>query len=135
MFSPPIFRSQLLADPKKLGRWGERHCEKFLRKKGFKTVARNYSCSSGEIDLIFMDMHASTPAIVFVEVKTRTSETFAKAQDAVGHKKQKKMSYTAKRFVKDYQLKDKPLRFDVVAVILHEKGKPQIRHYRNAFVP
>ena len=44
-------RGRLLADRKKLGRWGEKRCESFLKKKGFKRLARNFSCKSGEIDL------------------------------------------------------------------------------------
>lgn len=135
MFFLPGSRRRLLADPRKLGRWGERRCEKFLRKKGFEPVARNYSCKHGEIDLVMSDPFASAPAIVFVEVKTRSSETFQKAQESVTPRKRKRMILAAKYFISTYDIKDKPLRFDVVAVILGEKGPPEIRHYKKAFTP
>ena len=129
----PGFRRLLLADPKRLGRWGERCCEKFLKAKGFKTVTRNFSCKTGELDLIVSSDRDG--AIVFVEVKTRRNENYARAQDAVNPGKQRKMIRTARHFLKAYSINDKPLRFDVVAVILGEKGPPQIRHYENAFTP
>ncbi len=135
MFLLPGSRRRLLADPKKLGRWGERRCEKFLKKKGFELIARNYSCSRGEIDLVMSDPSASRAAIVFVEVKTRRSEVFQKAQESVTPRKRKRMILSAKYFASAYDIKDKPLRFDVVAVILGEKGPPEIRHYKKAFTP
>src|SRR5688500_16266262 len=48
-----------------LGREGERIAERFLKKKGYKLVERNYRCAAGELDLIVLDRHV----IVFVEVK------------------------------------------------------------------
>ena len=86
----------------------------------------------GEVDLV---MASANGAIVFVEVKTRRNEDYAQAQDAVTSKKQARLIRTAKFFVKQYKIKDKPLRFDVVAVILGPKGPAQIRHYENAFRP
>ena len=128
----PIFRSRLLSDPKKLGRWGEKQSENFLLRKGFRFITRNFRCKPGEIDLIMSD---DTGAIVFVEVKTRKSESLANAQDAVNIEKRKRLVYASRYFVRKYKIKDRPLRFDVMAVVLPEKGKVEIRHYRNAFVP
>jgi putative endonuclease len=121
-----------LGDRKLLGRWGEKRCERFLKRKGFKTIVRNFACKLGEIDLIASD---SAGAIVFVEVRTRADESFAEAQDTVTPKKRTRLVRTAKYFLKTYKVKDKPLRFDVVAVVLGQKGRPQIRHYENAFTP
>jgi putative endonuclease len=125
-------RGRLLSDAKLLGKWGEKCAVGFLRKKGFKVITRNYSCRAGEIDVIAADPEGS---IVFVEVKSRRDEVHAKAQDAVTPKKQKTMILAAKYFLRSYKVNDKPLRFDVVAVVLGQKAKPQIRHYQNAFTP
>ena len=130
----PGFRKRLLSDRRKLGRWGESRCEKFLKNQGYRLIARNFSCKYGEIDLIFMSA-GSAPGLVFVEVKTRRNERLRKAQEAVGYKKRRRIGYTAKHFIRQYQIKDKSMRFDVVAIILGDKGTPQIRHYKNAFVP
>jgi putative endonuclease len=131
----PGYRKRLLADRGKLGRWGEKRCEKFHKKQGYSFLARNYSCKYGEIDLVFIKPDASPPDIVFVEVKTRRREKLYKAQDAVGRKKRRRIGYTAKDFIRKYQIKDKQPRFDVIAVILGDKSAPKIRHYKNAFVP
>ena len=125
-------RRRLLKDRKLLGRWGEKRCERFLRRKGFTTITRNFACKLGEIDLIATD---SNGAIVFVEVRTRADESYTRAQETVTPKKRGKLIRTAKYFLKTYKVKDRPLRFDVVAVVLGRKGRPQIRHYKNAFTP
>ena len=124
------FRRKLLTDTKRLGRWGESRCEKYLRRKGLRRIGRNFACRSGEIDLI---MASNDGVIVFVEVKTRADESFVKVESAVTPAKRARIVRTAKYFVKSYKIKDKPLRFDVVCVILGHKGKPEIRHYENAF--
>ena len=113
-----------------LGRQGQKLCEKFLRAKGYKTLTRNFSCRTGEIDLVMMD---SDGAVVFVEVKAKTNEDFADAEAAVTKAKQVRMTRAANLFIKKYKLENLPLRFDVVILITDGKTKPQIRHYENAF--
>ncbi|MFA5239326.1 MAG: YraN family protein [Phycisphaerae bacterium] len=125
-------RDKLLADKKKLGKWGEKCCEGFLKKKGFKKLARNYSCKTGEIDLVMADTDG---AVVFVEVKTRADEKLTSAESAVTAAKKTRMNRAARYFLATNNIKDRPLRFDVVAIVLGPKGRPQIRHYENAFVP
>ena len=103
-----------------------------MRKKGFKTIARNFTCNAGEIDLVAGKKDGT---IVFVEVKTRRNEDYAQAKDAITRKKKTTMIRVAKSFLRKYKIKNKALRFDVVAVILGWKGPPEIRHYENAFTP
>ena len=125
-------RGKLSADRKKLGRWGEKRCESFLKKKGFRKLARNFSCKSGEIDLIMVD---SEGAVVFVEVKTRADEAFGPAESVITAAKKTKLSRAARYFLATHNIEDRPFRFDVVTIVLGQKGRPQIRHYENAFVP
>lgn len=124
-------RGKLLADKKKLGRWGEKRCEGFLKKKGFKRLTRNFSCRGGEIDLIMVD---SEGAVVFVEVKTRADETFEATESAITPAKKARLKKAARYFLATHNIKDRPFRFDVVTIVLGQKGRPQIRHYENAFV-
>jgi putative endonuclease len=127
-----LSRGKLLADKRKLGRWGEKRCEGFLRKKGFKKLTRNFSCRGGEIDLIMVD---SDGVVVFVEVKTRADEELTPAESAITATKKARMSRAASYFLATHNIKIRPFRFDVVAIVLGRKGRPQIRHYENAFVP
>ena len=128
----PCLRKRLLKNPMRLGQWGQNQSQKYLTRRGCKTLARNYAFTGGELDLVMADPNGT---IVFVEVKTRQSETFALAKDAVNYKKQQKMIRTAKRFLREYKISDRPLRFDIMTVILGLKGDPAIQHYPNAFVP
>jgi putative endonuclease len=125
-------KRKLLADKKLLGQWGEKRCEKFLRRKGFKTLARNFRCKTGELDLVVVDTDGS---LVFVEVKTRANEDFSPSESAITSAKKTRMLRAARYFLSTHQIEDRPFRFDVVTIVLSDKGRPQIRHYENAFIP
>ena len=128
----PLIRRRLLADAKRLGRWGERRSQRFLERRGMAAIACNFSCKMGEIDLVMSDTNG---AIVFVEVKTRRDESFAQAEDAITSAKRARMARAAKYFLKTYNVRDRQSRFDVVTVVLGQKGPGEIRHYENVFVP
>ena len=125
-------RDKLLADRNLLGRWGEKHCRKFLNRKGLKKLTRNFSCKTGEIDLVMADTDGT---IVFVEVKTRTDESFEPAESAITPAKKNKLFRTARYFLKMHNIENRPYRFDVVTIVLASAGSPETRHYQNAFVP
>jgi len=125
-------RRRLLADRAKLGRWGEKRAERLLKRKGLQTLVCNFSCKTGELDRIMVDRDGT---IVFVEVKTRADEEFAPAEAAVTSAKRRRMTRAAHYFLACHDLQDRPCRFDVVTIILGQSGRPQIRHYENAFVP
>lgn len=125
-------RRRLFADRTALGRWGEKRSEKFLKSKGLKTLARNFSCTTGEIDLIMVDTDS---AIVFVEVRTRADETFGPPEQSVTYSKKAKLFRTAQAFLAAHDIADRPFRFDIVAIVLPPKGTPKIEHYKNAFTP
>jgi len=125
-------KRKLLADPKLLGQWGEKRCEKFLKSKGFKTLTRNFSCKTGEIDLIMTDIDGS---IVFVEVKARANEDFGPAESVITPAKKARLFRAARYFLATHNIEDRPYRFDVVTIVLGQTGPAQIRHYENAFVP
>jgi putative endonuclease len=115
-----------------LGRWGEKRSEKFLKRKGLKTLTRNFSCKTGEIDLVMVD---SDGTLVFVEVKTRANEGFSPSESAVTKAKKTRMLRAVRYFLATNNIENRPFRFDVVTIVLGEKGPEQIRHYENAFVP
>lgn len=127
-----LIRGRLLNDRARLGRWGERRCERYLRGKGLRTLTRNYACKAGELDLV---MVAGDGTIVFVEVRSRADERFGPVEATVTLAKRKRVSRAARHFLAAHRIDDRPLRFDVVTLVLGHRGPPQIRHYENAFVP
>ena len=125
-------RKKLLADRELLGRWGEKQSEKFLKRKGLKTLTRNFRSKTGELDLVMVD---SDGGIVFVEVRTKADEKFADVEDSITSAKKTRLKRTARYFIASNDIQDRPCRFDIVTIVLGRTGRPQIRHYENAFVP
>ena len=112
-----------------LGRDGERVAERYLRGAGMRVVARRFRTPVGELDLVMRD----GSELVFVEVKTQRSASFAPPQDRVGRDKQRRVVQAARWFVRQRGLEALPMRFDVVAVVWPEGGPPQVRHLPDAF--
>jgi len=125
-------RHKLLSDRKLLGRWGEKRGEKFLKKKGLRTLARNFSCKTGELDLVMADADGT---VVFVEVRTKADESFGPPEESITRPKRARLLRAARYFLASHNIQDRPFRFDVVTIVLGQAGREQIRHYENAFVP
>jgi len=125
-------RRKLLADRARLGRWAERRCERFLRRKGFRTLARNYTCKLGELDLVMAEPDGT---LVFVEVRSRADETFGSPEATITSAKRRRVIRAARHFLGTHQIEGRPLRFDVVTLVLGASGRPQMRHYPSAFAP
>jgi putative endonuclease len=123
-------KRKLFSDNKALGKWGEKRCEKYLRKRGLKTLTRNYLCKTGELDLVMVDTDGT---IIFIEVKTRTGEDYTPAENALTAAKKQRMSRAAQYFLKTNNVNDRPFRFDFVTVVLDQTGNETIKHYPNAF--
>ena len=107
-----------------MGRAGEKRAVDFLKKKGFKILKTNYRAPVGEIDIIAQDKEV----LVFIEVKTRTSENYGLPCEAVDRKKQEKYYKAATLYLQKEQKMDSACRFDVIEI---ENG--QINHIFNAF--
>ena len=119
-------------DPRhRLGDEGERLAERFLERRGLKTIARRFTTPVGELDLVMRDGET----VVFVEVKTRRDRDFADPQDAVNVPKQRRLTRAAQWFIHDRRWEHRPCRFDVVAVTLAAGADPQIEHFPDAFGP
>lgn len=111
------------------GELGERAAKKFLQHAGLKFLAANFRSERGEIDLIFRE----ADCLVFIEVKTRSSEEWSRPADAVDARKKKLLSQTALdylRLLKNPQVK---FRFDIVEVLLADGAVREVRHLPNSF--
>ncbi len=116
--------------PKPLGYLGERAAEKFLKRKGYKIVARGLRLRGEELDLVAVDGRT----IVFVEVKTRRGPRFGHPTEAVDKRKQRRITRGALVFLKRHQLLEHKSRFDIVAITWPESAKkPTIEHFSAAF--
>jgi putative endonuclease len=125
-------RSKLLSDRARFGRWSEKRCERFLQAKGLQTLTRNYRCKVGELDIVMVDPDG---AIVFVEVRSRTDRVLVDPEETITSTKRAHVHQAARFFLAAHKIQDRPLRFDVVTLVLGRSGPPQIEHFPSAFVP
>lgn len=112
-----------------LGDRGERSAAKFLKKKGYRILARQSRSRLGEIDLIAQD----GDSIVFVEVKTRSSSHAGHPSEAVTLTKRRQLTRAALAWLKQRGLLNHRARFDVIAITWGDGRSPVIEHYENAF--
>ena len=112
------------------GRLGENAAKKHLQKQGLKFLAANFGIAGkGEIDLIFRE----ADCLVFVEVKTRSNEDWARPSAAVDRDKRArlvKMGSVYRRRLPNPYVK---YRYDIVEVLLEDGNVREVRHIANAF--
>ena len=117
-------------NPRELCIKGENLAGKFLRKRGYKILKRNYAGKSGEIDIVAYDKGA----ISFVEVKTRLSENYGPPELSVTREKRKRIIRTALNYLAINHIDDIDFRFDVVSILFKEDdNKPDIELFKSAF--
>jgi putative endonuclease len=118
-----------------IGVRGETYAYWYLRRLGYIFIARNYmpSRAKGELDLVGFD--GDTLAVV--EVRTRLADPARPAlpELSVTREKHEVLVRTAHYFVREYHLKDCPLRFDVVAIENMPGRLPTLRLHRAALSP
>lgn len=95
-----------------VGAEGEDLAAQWYVRAGYQVVARNWRCREGELDLILRG-HG---AIVFCEVKTRSSDAFGTPAEAVGPVKQRRIRALAAQFLRQHP-QPGAIRFDVAAVL------------------
>ncbi|MHC4402666.1 MAG: YraN family protein [Planctomycetota bacterium] len=113
-----------------LGQRGESAAARYLKRRGYKILARGDRSKPGELDLVALDRDT----IVFVEVKTRQSAEIGHPVEAVTPDKQRRLTRLAVTFLKRHGLLESRARFDVVAVTWPQgRRRPTIEHFENAF--
>jgi putative endonuclease len=111
------------------GELGERAARSLLKRKGLKYLTANFKSARGEIDLIFRDQDC----LVFVEVKTRSSEDWTRPAAAVDARKKRLISQTALDYLRLIKNPEVKIRFDIVEVLLREGEVREVRHLENCF--
>ena len=95
-----------------IGKIGEDLASKYLEAAGYTIIERNFMARQGEIDIIAKDKKE----LVFIEVKTRTSDIYGKPVEAVNTQKQKHLLNTIKYYLYSKHLENEFVRIDVIEV-------------------
>lgn len=113
------------------GAWGEAQAAEYLRRKHYQIVAAGYRSRFGEIDLIA----SNRKFLVFVEVKLRKSDSYARAMEYVTTAKQNRLRTTASIYLSENPTTLQP-RFDVIEIYAPQgvnTQEPVINHLEDAF--
>lgn len=113
---------------KEKGNTGEKIALKYLKKQGYKLVAKNFTALQCEIDIIVK----KKDILAFVEVKSRThDEDYGGGKEAVNYQKQYNIKKAAQMFLKKNNLWDMNIRFDIIEV---ELNTGNVNHLEAAFM-
>ena len=111
------------------GERGEEVARDYLQSRGMSFLAANFRSRRGEIDLIMRESNC----LVFIEVKTRSSEDWGRPAAAVTSAKRRRISKTAMDYLRLLKNPEVQIRFDIVEVLMDGNGLKEIRHLPSAF--
>jgi putative endonuclease len=111
------------------GELGERAARRHLRRMGLKFLTANFRSPRGEIDLVFRD----ADCLVFVEVKTRSSEEWVRPAAAVNAERRRRLTRAALDYLRLLRNPQVKIRFDIVEVLLQDGTVRELRHLPNTF--
>lgn len=114
------------------GARGEQIATRYLQRQGYTILTTNWRCQRGEIDLIARD----DTTLVFVEVRTRSSERLGSPEESVTPAKQRRLRELAEHYLialeGQGQAWDGPWRIDVIALQLGCGENAGLNHLINA---
>ena len=115
-----------------LGKWGEDLAAEYLQKQGYVIRERDWHCGKRDIDLVAITADSTT--VVFVEVKTRTTDEVSEPADAVNRQKIRNLGIAANNYIKQFNVVEQ-VRFDVVTIVGNSNENAKLEHIEDAFNP
>ncbi len=112
-----------------VGQLGETAARKHLKRQGLKFLTANFRTDRGEIDLVMRD----GDCLVFVEVKTRSSEQWGRPADAVDGERRRRLTRAGLDYLRLLKNPRVKVRFDIVEVLLADGTVREVRHLPNCF--
>lgn len=119
-----------MARHNEVGKSGEALARQHLEEQGYRILEANWRYRRAEVDLIAMD----GKALVFVEVKTRSSDAFGKPEEFVTSYKEKLIVEAAIAYMEAIG-HDWELRFDIISILFRSESDYQLKHIPDAFFP
>lgn len=111
-----------------LGAKGEEIAKKYLISIGHEILEKQWRYNKAEVDLISM----IDGVLIFIEVKTRTSEYFGPPEEFVTAKKQRLMTAAASAYMQKIG-HEWTIRFDIISIIIPSENKHSVHHFKDAF--
>ena len=115
---------------KRLGVKGEDIACSYLERQGFEVLERNVRFSFGELDIVARD----NKHLIFIEVKTRSSDKFGRPSLALTSKKQRTIRNLAQCYIRTHKkYSSLSPRIDVIELLFQSDGEMLINHIFGAF--
>ncbi len=119
-----------MAEHNDLGLFGEEQSVAYLQTQGYKIRHRNWRSGRQELDIVA----ETDDTLVIVEVKTRRVGMLVPPSESVGTTKVRNLVYAANAYVRRFDIL-KPIRFDVIWVVVGGGKVEKIEHIEDAFLP
>lgn len=116
-----------MAEHNDFGKQGEEAAVRYLVQHDYEILETNWRLGHLEADIIAR----KDGVIAFVEVKTRSGETFGEPETFVDRKKQRAYIKLANAYVLQKQCPDEA-RFDIISVVINKTGF-KLNHIQRAF--
>jgi len=114
---------------KDTGDRGENLARNYLKKKGYRILETNYRCRTGEIDIVA----GRKKNIVFVEVRTKTDNSFGTPSESVTRDKKEKLISSSLMYLSEHDMTQLPWRIDFIGIEMTKEGEVnRIEHIENA---
>jgi len=110
----------------RIGKWGEDVATEYLAQKGYELITRNARTPYGEIDIIVKQGDIT----IFVEVKTRTSNTMGLPEESITPRKREHMLAAADHYAAEHEIDH--WQIDVIAIEGRPGSTPKITYFENA---
>jgi putative endonuclease len=120
-------QSFTMASHNELGKWGEHQAQRYLLLHGYHILDVDWHLGHRDLDIVAEKLGF----IIFVEVKTRSTDQFMAPEEAVNKEKIRNLLTSANAYLNKYKI-DKPCQFDIIAIV----GNPEnfhIEHHKDAF--
>ena len=115
---------------KDIGNYSEKIAERYLESKGYYILDKNFRNKFGEVDIICR----KADLIIFVEIKSRYTNSYGSPLESVTCYKQNKILSTSKYYIYKYKLYNYYIRYDVIELLLNNNNNSfKINHYKDAF--
>jgi putative endonuclease len=113
--------------PNPTARFGEDIASNFLKKKGFRIIDRNFRKGYGEIDIVATFQNT----LVFIEVKTRATNLYGGAIEAIAYHKLQKLIKTCEFYKMTHKNLPEAMRIDAILIDLENGEVKNIQHIEN----
>lgn len=113
----------------KLHTRGNEAAARFLERRGYEILEQGWSCLEGTADIICK----GNSGVVFVEVKARSDIEKGFPSEAMNHLERNKLELVAMNYLKEADLVDTSVRFDVISIVVLDENRAFLRHHLNAF--